>query len=59
MPGKKDLQNVINSKGECGLAEQKPTGMSLWSVTAVIPTNEGNTSGNIKAFQVHTAQEFH
>lgn len=43
MPGKKDLKNVSNSQEECGLGEQKPTGMDLWSFTAVILTSEGNT----------------
>lgn len=42
MPGKKDLQNVSNSQKECGLGEQKPTGMDLWSFTTVILTSEGN-----------------
>lgn len=42
MPGKKDLQNVSSSQEECGLGEQKPTGINLWSFTAVILTSEGN-----------------
>lgn len=42
MPGKKDLQNVSNSQEECGLGEQKPTGMDLWSFTAVTLTSKGH-----------------
>lgn len=42
VPGKKDLQNVSNSQEECGLGEQTPAGMDLWSLTAVILTSEGN-----------------
>lgn len=42
MPGKKDLQNVSNSQEECGLGEQKPTGMDLWSFIAVTLTSKGH-----------------
>lgn len=48
MPGKKDLQNISNSQEKRGLGEQKPTGMDLWSFTAVTLTSEGNTT-NLKA----------